>query len=139
MFTDPVTSTKCPHSFERDAIMGMLSQSRLDKPAPGGGRGRNRVRYIRCPVCSHELTGEDLKSDPVLLRKVRRAQEMSQREEEDAELHGERSRVTLGSDVDSEEEEYGETQDERKVDPVRIKRERAVSAFRGFEDDPQEV
>lgn len=137
MFTDPVTSTKCPHSFEREAIMGMLAQSRLDKHVPGAGR-RNRVRYIRCPVCSLELTGEDLRSDPVLLRKVKRAQEMSQRVEEEAEFHGERSRITLGSDDDSEEEnedESGQGQSVPVVNPVRIKRERAVSAFRGLEDD----
>lgn len=96
------------------------------------------MRYIRCPVCSLELTGEDLKSDPVLLRKVRRAQEMSQRVEEEAELHGERSRITLGSDDDSEEDnedESGQAQSVPDVNPVRIKRERAVSAFRGLEDD----
>ncbi|RJE23143.1 hypothetical protein PHISCL_04499 [Aspergillus sclerotialis] len=139
-FSDPVTSTKCPHSFEREAIMGMLAQSRLDRPAPGGGR-RNRIRYIRCPVCSLELTKDDLKSDPVLLRKVNRAQALLQREEEEAELEGRSRRITLG-DVDSGDDEDGDDDDGfgggKKPDPVKIKQERGVSTFRGFEDDDGE-
>ena len=123
--------------------MGMLAQSRLDKPAPPGTEGagvrrrRNRIRYIRCPVCSLELTNDDLKSDPVLLRKVNRAQTLLQREEEEAELEGRSRRVTLG-DVDSDEDEdedddgYGGGM---KPDPVRIKQEGAASTFNGFDDD----
>lgn len=118
--------------------MGMLAQSRLDKPGPGGGR-KNRIRYIRCPVCSLELTQDDLKSDPVLLRKVNRAQALLQREEEEAELEGRSRRVTLG-DVDSDEDDEDDDGfgGGKRPDPVKIKQERGTSTFRGFEGDDGE-
>lgn len=121
MFRDPVTSTKCPHSFEREAIESMFAHSQTDMPVPGAGR-RNRVRYIKCPVCSLQLTGDDLRSDAALQRKVRRAEEMTQREEEEEELEGEeegerKRRITVGSTVGSDE-------DEMEEQVVRIKQER---------------
>lgn len=102
-FRDPVTSTKCPHSFEREAIHDMIGRSNFTIPPPPGQGGR-RVRAVKCPVCSIPLTTNDLRSDPVLLRKVRRAEELSAREAED-QLDGSqqqsdrRNRVTLASDA----------------------------------------
>lgn len=81
-FRDPVTSTKCPHSFEREAILDMIGRSNFTIPPPPGHGGR-RIRAVKCPVCSIPLTSNDLRSDPVLLRKVRRAEELSAREAED--------------------------------------------------------
>lgn len=43
---DPVTSKKCPHSFERNAIMEMISQSTV---RIGGGRSGEKM--MKCPVC----------------------------------------------------------------------------------------
>ena len=49
---DPVTSKKCPHSFEKSAIEEMINFSRTQT----GGSGRRGVndgtRALRCPVCS---------------------------------------------------------------------------------------
>ncbi|KAJ5825630.1 hypothetical protein N7474_002768 [Penicillium riverlandense] len=79
-YRDPVTSTKCPHSFERDAITDMISRS--NSYAPSGGR---RVRIVKCPVCDIPLSLADLRADPVLLRRVRRVQERAERAGDDDE------------------------------------------------------
>lgn len=90
-FVDPVTSTKCPHSFEREAITNMINSSRTTIAPPGGARrGQSRVRFVKCPVCSTPLTAADLRPDPVLLRKVRRAEELEKREAEDDHLEDNR-------------------------------------------------
>ena len=48
---DPVTSTKCPHSFERSAILDMLDRSAIRV----GGSNRRGVqdgqKAVQCPVC----------------------------------------------------------------------------------------
>ncbi len=64
-FRDPVTSTKCPHSFERDAIIAMID----------GGHAAMRVEgepLVQCPVCEKMLSRHDLRTDRLLLRKVKR-------------------------------------------------------------------
>lgn len=110
-YQDPVTSTKCPHSFEREAIMDMIKRSPTTIAPPASRRGQRRVHVVKCPVCSIPLTADDLRPDPVLLRRVRRAQELQDREEEDDHLEGggrkqkDRSTgITLGSDVESDDD-----------------------------------
>ncbi|OQE47515.1 hypothetical protein PENCOP_c001G01487 [Penicillium coprophilum] len=110
-YQDPVTSTKCPHSFEREAIMDMIKRSPTTIPPPASRRGQRRVHVVKCPVCSIPLTAEDLRPDPVLLRRVRRAQELQRREEEDDHLEGDGRKnkdrstgITLGSDVESDDD-----------------------------------
>ncbi|KAL4887014.1 zinc-finger of the MIZ type in Nse subunit-domain-containing protein [Aspergillus karnatakaensis] len=157
-YRDPVTSTKCPHSFERDAITDMINQSSLTVPVPGqsgsgaGATRRNRVRAVKCPVCSEVLTTNDLREDPALLRRVKRAEAALRRvreEEEEEELglsSARRSRngkVMLGSDNDLPEENIGERMDV-DTDQVRIKQERArsrgvtVEARSATEEDTEE-
>lgn len=104
-FRDPVTSTKCPHSFEHDAIMDMISRSR---PMPGGPA---RVKAIKCPVCTTFLTAGDLVRDTALQRRVRRAEEQEARRAEESDSEEEENvqrrmnRVTLASDaVDPDED-----------------------------------
>ncbi|KAF9889411.1 mRNA cap guanine-N7 methyltransferase [Aspergillus nanangensis] len=146
-FQDPVTSTKCPHSFERDAIESMIRQSPTTVAAPPGSRTK-RVRSVKCPVCSEVLTAGDLRSDPVLMRRVRRAEATLRREAEEDELDTEgeqrrrrsrtqRSGITLASDGEEEgDDDDGMEVDSDEVapagrspapDPVRIKRERFMS------------
>ncbi|KAJ5164317.1 uncharacterized protein N7500_006147 [Penicillium coprophilum] len=110
-YQDPVTSTKCPHSFEREAIMDMIKRSSTTIPPPASRRGQRRVHVVKCPVCSIPLSAEDLRPDPVLLRRVRRAQELQRREEEDDHLEGDGRKkkdrstgITLGSDVESDDD-----------------------------------
>lgn len=102
-FRDPVTSTKCPHSFEREAIMDMISRS---QPVRGGPR----VKAVKCPVCSILLTAGDLVRDTAMQRRVRRAEEQEARraeesgsDDDDEQQNG--NRVTLASDaVDPDED-----------------------------------
>lgn len=47
-FRDPVTSKKCPHSFEKEAILSMISQSGA---RVGGMRRGEGERAVKCPVC----------------------------------------------------------------------------------------
>ena len=48
---DPVTSTKCPHSFEKEAILSMINASdvRVDG---SGSRGAGGEKAMQCPVCT---------------------------------------------------------------------------------------
>ena len=45
---EPVTSRKCPHSFEKTAILDMIKIS--DETVPG--TGRHGQKAIKCPVCT---------------------------------------------------------------------------------------
>ncbi|KAL1960319.1 hypothetical protein VTO42DRAFT_8279 [Malbranchea cinnamomea] len=111
---DPVTSTKCPHSFEREAIEQMIRNSRhLTNSRHGGARRK----YVQCPVCTVELTLDDLRSDPVLLRRVRRANAIAAREDED---DGEDDR----DDGAGTEEDLLATQVRRKIGNISVKQER---------------
>lgn len=70
---DPVTSTKCPHSFEREAILSMIDAS--DVRVDGSGRrGAGGKKAMQCPVCTVMLTADDVAANPVLVRKIQRIQ-----------------------------------------------------------------
>ena len=47
-FRDPVTSKKCPHSFEKEAIVSMITQSGA---RVGGSRRGDGEKAVKCPVC----------------------------------------------------------------------------------------
>ena len=138
-FVDPVTSTKCPHSFEKEAIHGMLSSSQLTVPAPEGS-SRRRVKAVKCPVCEVQLSADDLKDDLVLVRRVKRMQELMARMDEDQDededddesgsegggrrkrsRKGRQSGITLASDDYGSEGESESNESEER--PVRIKQE----------------
>jgi len=138
-FKDPVTSTKCPHSFERQAIEDMISRSQHTVPVrdPSGGNKPRRVRAVECPVCSVMLTLHDLRSDPVLLRRVRRAEAARRREEDeddddefdpDPEAAAARRRLKgsrqSGFTVASDDDEEDDDDDAVDVDRVPVKQER---------------
>ncbi|GKZ77599.1 mRNA cap guanine-N7 methyltransferase [Aspergillus niger] len=147
-FRDPVTSTKCPHSFEREAIFTMISGSNQMVPDPRGssGTGRaKRVRSVKCPVCEVQLTEFDLRSDPVLVRRVKRAEmaELRRREREmlddgeDDQDGGDggggggkrkRSGRRRGSAVEVDDGDSDDDSGEDDgVERIRVKRERGMS------------
>ena len=91
--------------------MDMINRSQTTIAPPASRRGQQRLRVVKCPVCSTPMTADDLRPDPVLLRRVRRAQELQQREDEDDHLEGDgRKRkdrstgITLGSDAESDDD-----------------------------------
>ncbi|KAH0538013.1 hypothetical protein FGG08_005374 [Glutinoglossum americanum] len=69
LFKDPVSSKKCPHSFERNAILPMIENS---EARIGGFRRGEGERAVKCPVCEQMITVNDLYSDKVLLRRIKR-------------------------------------------------------------------
>ncbi|GAM89833.1 hypothetical protein ANO11243_078720 [Dothideomycetidae sp. 11243] len=145
-FEHPVTSRKCPHSFEESAIMEMISASRLRLTVAEGAevvldlsqrRGAARhtqtggVNAVRCPVpgCASLIAARDLASDAVLVRKIARLQRAARLlEEEDEEDGGRRKRmrdgrsiVPLGSsDVEIDEDDVTGTARRRRLKGERV-------------------
>jgi SUMO ligase MMS21 Smc5/6 complex component len=82
--TEPYTSKRCKHSFQKDAILEFI---RMWRPGVQGNR-------CMCPVvgCDKEIKKEDLYHDKVLLRRIERQRaadeqdERSSDEEEEATL-----------------------------------------------------
>ncbi|KAF1829292.1 hypothetical protein BDW02DRAFT_473085, partial [Decorospora gaudefroyi] len=76
-FKDPYTSNKCPHTFEKNAILDMIR---------GGPHKIDGHRAVECPVsgCSHMLTANDLRSDALLIRRIRRVQQAEAAADEDS-------------------------------------------------------
>ncbi|KAJ4358800.1 hypothetical protein N0V95_002722 [Ascochyta clinopodiicola] len=68
-FKEPYTSNKCPHTFEKNAILDMIRRS-------NSNFGRGGAKSVACPIpgCDQHLSAEDLRSDPILVRKIRRMQ-----------------------------------------------------------------
>lgn len=142
-YVDPVTSTKCPHSFEREAIMDMIKSSPTTIAPPASRRGQRRVHVVKCPVCSIPLTADDLRPDPVLLRRVRRAQELQEREEEDDHLEGDGRKqkdrstgITLGSDVESDDDAMDV---DAQPPSQRVKMEPLSQAARAAQSDDESI
>lgn len=164
-FKDPVTSTKCPHSFEKHAIEDMIRRSPMMVPAPNPGAGhqthgrenRKRVRAVKCPVCTVVLTMDDFRADVALLRRVRRAEAAMQREEVEEELDvaggkrrrskgGRKSGITVASDDEDEddsEEVDDESDDDESRDGRAIKRQLVntvhIKSERAMTEDPMAI
>ncbi len=87
--SSPLTSTRCPHSFESTAIKSMLAASTLRAiPNPNNNNkpmlnthNNKGVNAIKCPECSVLLTEENLRVDAALVRKIRKIVEMEKRRE----------------------------------------------------------
>jgi len=107
-FEEPVKSTKCNHSFERKAIFEMINQSR---PPTAAERSRF-ISNVQCPAtgCDQNLTKDDLTTDAVLVRRIRRIQRAKAREQEEGEMEGEgrRGKDARGNAIDIEEIESGD-------------------------------
>lgn len=75
-FAEPVTSSKCPHTFEKQDIMKMIQSQ--PPPSRGAGQSRSAPKAMKCPLCDNLLTVDDLQPDPVIIRKIRRLQRVKQ-------------------------------------------------------------
>jgi len=88
-FKDPVTSSKCKHSFEASAILEMIKHSKEIVGAQPAGRGKTTggEKAVRCPVasCDHMLTKNDLHKDKTIMYHIARLQRARRLEEEDDE------------------------------------------------------
>jgi hypothetical protein len=112
-FEDPVTSRKCPHSFEREAITSMIQMPNNHVRSEGAAA-------VQCPVpgCQKLLTLADVHSDPMIKRKIARLQKASRDAEEDSDDEGGNRPQSIASDDDDDAMDVDET-------PVqRMKKER---------------
>jgi Zinc-finger of the MIZ type in Nse subunit len=165
-FTSPVTSTKCPHSFDKPAILSMFSLTKTSLPLTDAqtaelaqitnhqARVRRaaefRVKTVPCPVCTIPLSEADLKPDPLLLRKVQRIQAAEARAREEA------ANSDLDSDSDGDDDDGGGAGTQKRplglgsgsegsgvagtkkwASALKIKAERARSKSRGLSVVPQ--
>lgn len=112
-FVDPVTSRKCPHSFEREAITSMIQMPNNHVRSEGAAA-------VQCPVggCQKLLTLADIYSDAVLKRKIARLQKAMRDAEEESDEEGGNRPHSIASDDDDDAMDVDQT-------PVqRLKKER---------------
>jgi E3 SUMO-protein ligase NSE2 len=129
-FTDPVTSTVCPHSFERKAIEELISKGRTTKVVDRA-TGRQEPA-VPCPECRTLIAKSELRDDPVLLRKVQRIVAQENRgdgdeEESDEEPSGPRQAGNEEGDSSIMESGANATQNGRGA-AGRIKRENMLKS-----------
>ncbi|KAI9691008.1 MAG: hypothetical protein M1822_008628 [Bathelium mastoideum] len=122
-FEDPVTSARCPHSFEKTAIQSLIRESQIRD-------GPQRERVVQCPVggCSQMLSEKDMRSDPTMVRKIRRLQAAKARAaDEDSDDGGEDgdNGVTVVEELGSDdgEEEDGASDGAKRAWSVKPKME----------------
>ncbi|KAI9878598.1 MAG: hypothetical protein M1830_000458 [Pleopsidium flavum] len=127
-YKDPVSSTKCPHNFEKAAILDMIARS----AARVGGSNRRGVddgeKAVQCPVCEVMLTTSDLTPNPVLLRKVKRIQ-AAERAQEDHPDHSSSDDDTdnLPRGGTQRRQQHEEIDDESGEDVDKGKRARSLA------------
>ncbi|EME89368.1 uncharacterized protein MYCFIDRAFT_76706 [Pseudocercospora fijiensis CIRAD86] len=125
-FETPWTSKKCPHTFEKDAILNMIQDSSL--------ANAQRQKYVQCPYggCQQQLTKNDVDKDPVMTRKIKRIQaaRRAAEEEEDDGDGGQNERdgtQRRGHIIDSDALDIDETD---HAPPERMKTEPKSSRLR---------
>lgn len=133
-FTEPLTSTLCPHSFEKAAILGLIREQR----PPAVGRNRTAppgwIPTVRCPVpgCQMDLSEADLHTDVVLIRKIRRIQRAKEVTVED----GERARQAEAEEITSEvEDDIDELEGGARSTMTRMKSEAVSQRSRRHRDE----
>ena len=138
---DPLTSTKCPHSFESEAILGMIRQSNTvvsvdpdstQTQTQTQRRGAKGVKGVKCPVCTVMLTEADLHRDEVLVRRIKREQEKEERRQRGDDWEDEDVSTSRGTRRKQAAEEVGssDVEDGRKWSQLpRVKAERRSQAL----------
>lgn len=133
-FKKPLTSKKCPHSFESEPILQMIASSHQRLNGAPGARGAvvGGEKAVQCPVagCSETLTKDDLAPDAVLIRKIQRIQRAKAMEDEaDDEGDGrgatQRNATVIESDGIEEEEDVDRVI--QRQTQQQIKKEKARS------------
>ncbi|KAF2837423.1 hypothetical protein M501DRAFT_977565 [Patellaria atrata CBS 101060] len=99
-FSDPVSSLKCPHTFERSAITSLIEGSDVDGMGNRRRPLRNQDKAVRCPVpgCSKTIMLADLHADQVIIRQIRRVQDSRNKGEESDEDEGAAPESVDGND-----------------------------------------
>lgn len=100
----------------------MISRGTYQMVPNASGSGSRRARAIKCPVCSNLLCADDLRPDPVLARRVRRAEEQLLRDaEEESDSERRRDGIALYSDaVDEMDVDSAESGSETRIKPEPV-------------------
>ncbi|KAL9049087.1 MAG: hypothetical protein Q9162_007402 [Coniocarpon cinnabarinum] len=140
-FKEPVTSKKCPHSFEKAAITDLLKGIR----PPTRGHHANWTPEIECPVpgCDSRLGKNDLEEDmrlKIIIKRRQRQRELArqQAEEEDEERHEQERSGRRVEEIESGSEDdidNVEGNNDATSTAKSIKRERARRATQDAIDD----
>lgn len=111
-FEHPLTSRKCPHSFEAEAITEMIRSSTQR------ANGDSGQRAVQCPVpgCTEMLTQADLHEDAVMLRRIRRIQQFSRLDDSRQSVGPGGRNVHQVLDID---DDYADMDDEDDMQPPR--------------------
>ncbi|KAK0647313.1 hypothetical protein DIS24_g7893 [Lasiodiplodia hormozganensis] len=118
---DPITSTKCPHTFEREAVMELLLQSHFFTGGSNRRGARDGLRTVQCPVpgCDQMLTQNDLRPNPSLIRKIQRIQKRREEMEDSDDENVENSRLqVIPSDDSNEYDDIDEPASQRIVPKI---------------------
>lgn len=143
-FKDPLTSSKCKHSFEASAITEMINNSHETVGGqPGrGGRTNGGQKAVRCPVpsCDHMLTKNDLHKDKTIMyhiARLQRARRLEEEEDDDDEGDGSsgRQRVNLIESDAPDIDDYVDEPQVMKKEPRGTARSRASVAPRSSRAD----
>ena len=55
-FDDPITSRKCPHTFEKSAIFGLIESIPPSNGRRGANSSNNASKQVNCPITGcHEV------------------------------------------------------------------------------------
>ena len=144
-FREPVTSKKCPHSFEKSAIEDFLKHVR----PPTRGRNPGWTPEIECPVpgCDNHLSKDDLEQDiriKTLIKRKQRRQELArlQAQEENGDRHHEERNGRQVEEIDSDsEDDIDNVERSQAADSsvaASIKREKARRATQDVIEDMDE-
>ena len=118
-FKQPLKSALCPHSFEKDAILGMIKRSQTRDAT------RNNVQVHQCPVagCDKMLAATDLREDAVLIRQIKRLQAAKEREQEDGDEADDEGQAPMVIDDDGDDAEDVDDIIEGRSTQARVKKE----------------
>ncbi|KAI0133565.1 zinc-finger of the MIZ type in Nse subunit-domain-containing protein [Xylariales sp. AK1849] len=112
VMTEPYTSDKCKHTFEKTAISEFLNSK------PG--------RKAQCPQtgCNKELSMKDFHLDEVMLRRIKRAQDKNNDDDDEDDAEGDTSmRVTSQRHIKAEREHRGRRRQVEEIEDEEDKEE----------------
>lgn len=124
MFSEPYSNRKCPHVFEKDAILEFHNQNATSFQEGGRRRGQKAPpKQLNCPQtgCDAMLELDDFYVDALMVRQVKRAREAQ--ENADSDDDDDDSKLPAGSQKRPEEIDDYEVQKRRRT--MEIKREKA--------------
>ncbi|KAJ8603396.1 hypothetical protein MRB53_042163 [Persea americana] len=140
-YEKPVTSKKCPHSFEEEAFRSLLGQ----QTRPASQRHGAWKPEVQCPVpgCQQTLTQDDVHTDAAIVRRIQRiqrARDTARENDTDDENREDRSREAgSGRRVEDIDSDSGDDIDAVHSTQVRVKAEARKSQRDAIQDEQDDA